>query len=254
MTTISLPIIPKITGLILYEGKSLLNPNREIVVIATGFLTKSKNVKTGSMIQTYILNASDSPSETYKNGDDEIICGDCKHRSKHSGGNGTCYVNVSQGPQSVYNAYLRGSYTKANPMLISSLFKDKLVRFGSYGDPAAVSLTVWNAILSVAKNNTGYTHQWKKSNVQPYRHFLMASVDNVQEFRMARKMGWRTFRVRKSANNKLQKYEFECPASNEQGKRKTCETCMACNGGDSKANVAIIVHGIKYKVSKFIKG
>src|SRR4051812_46786701 len=44
----------KPNGLILYRGPSLLD-GKPIVVVAIGFARKSKNLKTGNMLGTYIL-------------------------------------------------------------------------------------------------------------------------------------------------------------------------------------------------------
>ena len=45
----------KPNGLVLYHGPSRIN-RREIVVIATGLRRKSRNRKTGKMVQIWILN------------------------------------------------------------------------------------------------------------------------------------------------------------------------------------------------------
>jgi hypothetical protein len=57
--------------------------------------------------------------------------------------------------------------------------------------------------------------------------------------------GWRTFRVRSDDDSHVYSKEMACPASAEQGKRLTCQDCMACSGGidSKKASVTIVVHG-----------
>ena len=74
----------------------------------------------------------------------------------------------------------------------------------------------------------------------------MASVDNVAEAQQARASGLRYFRIR-LATETLQEREFVCPASEEAGKRKLCDTCGACNGTTKStgASPVIIVHGNK---------
>lgn len=74
----------------------------------------------------------------------------------------------------------------------------------------------------------------------------MASVDNVAEAAQARASGLRYFRIR-LATEALQEREFVCPASEEAGKRKLCDTCGACNGTTKStgASPVIIVHGNK---------
>ena len=80
----------------------------------------------------------------------------------------------------------------------------------------------------------------------------MASVDSDDEYVDAWMENWRTFRVR-TADETLRKGEFVCPASaeyeQEHGNKKTCSTCMACNGVGTdeerirKATPVIVVHG-----------
>ena len=66
-------------GYILFEGQSMID-GQDIVMIATGFDKGSKNSKTGSMIQTWILCKDIDPREANKLGLDYSICGDCKLR------------------------------------------------------------------------------------------------------------------------------------------------------------------------------
>jgi len=77
---------------------------------------ESENRKTGDMVQVWILCANQSPVSAVKLGLDSIVCGDCKHRGTGFSDR-TCCVNVGQGPNSVYRAYISGSYphlTKAS--------------------------------------------------------------------------------------------------------------------------------------------
>src|SRR5262245_27962174 len=85
-------------GVVLYRGASLLNGSA-VVVVAVGLARKSKNVKTGNMVQTYILaDNEEDPVQAVKSGADPAICGDCPHRGR------SCYVNVAQAPLSIYRA------------------------------------------------------------------------------------------------------------------------------------------------------
>lgn len=245
--TIQLPQLPaaKVTGLILYKGASLIN-GEEIVVIATGIQKGSANIKTGAMVQIWILNASMNPLNAYETGHDASVCGDCKH-----GRMGTCYVNLGQGPYAVFDAYKRGKYTESTDELIAEHLTGRTIRFGAYGDPAAVPMRIWDKVLAVKGRHTAYTHQWNKPWAQELKTFCMASVDTDREYAKARKMGWRTFRVRLDSEPLMER-EFVCPASHEAGKRLTCEQCCACNGGNKLATVTIITHGTSYKPRRFI--
>lgn len=236
-------------GTILYNGPSNFN-DEPIVVIATGLKSGSENSKTGKMVQVYILSDDDEkPSDAlFKSGKSSSVCGDCKHDQW-----GTCYVNIGQGGNAVYGAYKRGKYPVYDPEKHGEVFKDKLVRFGTYGDPAMVPMKVWQPILDQCVGHTAYTHQWNKAWAKPYQKFCMASVDTQSEYDQAKALGWRTFRVRpqSEADAATNKRETACPASEEQGKRKQCEDCLLCDGGNKTVDVTIAVHGTGYKSRRF---
>jgi len=241
----------KPTGYIIYKGPSLLD-GKPIVAIA---LTGSSNRKTGDMIQTYILaDNGERPTTNQKTGADESICGDCKHRPANGG---ACYVVTAQGPTMVFKSYEAGKYpVDYLGKTTAEESRGRMVRLGTYGDPAAVPALVWFRLLRHAKGNTGYTHQWanpKLSNLD--REFLkrhcMASADTPEEMALARSSGWRTFRVR-LADEPLELKEAACPASDEAGKKIQCAECGACNGiaAGRKGSIAIINHG--YTKSRYI--
>jgi hypothetical protein len=54
-------------GYILYQGPSAID-GKPIVVIATGFASKSNNGKTGDMIQTWIIRQDIAPHLAVKSG------------------------------------------------------------------------------------------------------------------------------------------------------------------------------------------
>lgn len=249
---LSLEVIDtKFNGVVLYVGPSLLN-GKPIVVIATGLRTRSKNGKTGEFIQTYILSAEgERPTDALDSGADESVCGDCINRKVD--GWGTCYVNVGQGPNAIYAAWKRGAYPAFKAEHLDEYFKDRIIRLGAYGDPSACPVEVWEKVCSVASGWTGYTHQWRKKEVQGLNRFCMASVETARQMRRAKRMGWKTFRVR-IEGEAIEKGEFVCPASEEAGKRKTCETCLACHGGEfngKQVTPVIMVHGMGWKVRRF---
>jgi len=231
-------MIKQPTSGILYRGPSMLDGS-PIVCIAV-YRKAGSNAKTGAMVQTYILRDDQSPMDAIRSGADVSICGDCKHRGDGvTYGSRSCYVNIGQGPTSVYGAFTRGRYS---PVEASAMGVGRVVRLGTYGDPAAVPTAVWRALLSASKGHTGYTHQWsQRTDLIPY---VMASVDTEAEAVEARAMGWRTFRVRESAEP-VMRGEFVCPASAEAGRRTTCIQCQACDGADrvGKASPVIIAHG-----------
>lgn len=226
------------TGYVIYRGPSLLD-GAPIVAIAT---THSKNRKTGDMVQTWILRDDLSPVDASKASADASICGDCKHRWSLGG---ACYVNIGQGPGSIWRAYKRGNYPEAYGSMgaIAELGADRAVRLGAYGDPAAVPAAVWSALTLCAIGHTGYTHQWRLPVAEPLRALCMASVDTDDEYAAAQAMGWRTFRVRCADSDTVMPREFECVADT---KGTSCADCRACDGaarGPGQASVFITVHG-----------
>lgn len=236
----------KPTGFIVYRGPSLID-GAPIVVIA--LVGKSANRKTGALMQTYILRADVDPLQAIRAGLDSSICGGCIHR----GGTGrkrSCYVNVGQGAMMVYRTFLAGGYPdiSGDAAAIRALGLGRLVRLGTYGDPAAAPVTVWQALVADAEGHTGYTHQISNTAL-PFAHrhaiaqLCMVSADTPQDVQGAKDSGFRYFRIR-LAEEQLGEREFVCPASEEAGKRLLCADCMACSGsGKGKASPVIIAHG-----------
>ena len=235
-------------GIILWQGKSLLDGER-IAVVATGIFGKSENVKTGDMIQTYIIRRDIHPMLARRLGEDKSICGDCKHKEQS-----TCYVNLCHGPIGVFNALVDGSYRHFQDGDLD-LFAERNVRIGSYGDPAAVPYDIWHNLCMASKGYTGYTHQWNnKKTDQRLKNLCMASVDSItgynKEYAKARGMGWRTFRVF-AGDKDISIYdeklddEIVCPASKEAGVLTDCNKCNLCCGLQKAngKNVLINHHG-----------
>lgn len=229
--------------MIIYEGPSMINGD-PIVALATGLAVQSKNVKTGPMVQTWILAQSEEPHKALKTGQDEAVCGDCPARGKW------CYVTTFQGPLSIYRTWKRGGYQPYQP----EAFAGKPVRFGAYGDPTAVPFNIWDEIGLQASMTTGYTHAWKYCDPL-HKHYCMASCDTEEEALEARDRGWRTFRVTKSPGDKALSKEVICPASEEAGNKIQCIQCGACDGTSrrKKSHIVIMVHGSAAKTNKFIE-
>lgn len=244
------------TGHILYTGPSQLDGS-PIVCIATD---ASQNIKTGPMVQTWILRSDVPPEEAVNDGSDAAVCGDCVLRGiVKTLPNGEqvnrfrgCYVFVGQAPQMVWLAYTNGDYLNVGN---SHIWDGRMLRIGSYGDPCAVPFDIWDELIPACDGHTGYTHQWRDRRFQDYRSLLMASVETEHDAQAARAMGWRTFRVAVTGEPPA-KGEFHCPASAEQGYRETCESCGSCNGTAGKpdrASVVIWPHGPPAAVKSFYR-
>ncbi len=207
--------------------------SRNIVGIVT---LHSSNIKTGDMAQLWILNKHKSPCAAAADGSDRFVCGDCKHRPANLG---TCYVTLFQGPGNVYKAYRAGKYPYLKPADYRQVFAGRAIRFGAYGDPAYIPFDLLWAMHHASAGTTGYTHQWRKCDIL-YSDLLMASVDNLQEYQVAKRAGWRTFRVSATGTDNMPA-EITCPAS--AGKVQ-CVRCKLCCGRMRQAkDITIKVHG-----------
>ena len=228
----------KTKGYVVYEGPSAINGD-PIVAILT---LKSNNVKTGNMAQLWIMARDTAPHIAKKEGKDDAVCGDCPIKKE-------CYVLTFQGPLSVWNAYKRGVYTNIVSILendidnaVYSLLEDLArlsIRFGAYGDPAALPQWLIKNIADNCKDFTGYTHQWDKPGFNFLNNYFMASVESVSQHIYAQSLGFRTFRI-KSQSMPIGDSEIECPADS---KGIQCIDCMLCNGSKEATNIVINGHG-----------
>jgi len=212
--------------MIFYEGPSQLDGS-DIVGIIT---TNSRNIKTGPVLQSWILNATKPPTEENS---DLGICGDCPIKS-------ACYVTKFQAPLNVYKTYKKGGYKQLNKRRL----RNQILRLGAYGDPAAIPVSVWKDLTKYTVEHIGYTHQWKTCDPE-FKTLCQASTESIALTKEAHKLGWKTFRI-KDQTEEIQKNEVLCL---NESKGYTCQQCGLCNG--TKANITITVHGAKYKINNF---
>mgnify|MGYP003136422636 FL=1 len=238
----------KPTGYVIYDGPSLLD-GKPIVVIA---IVRTTNIKTGNMVQTYILRSDMHPLEANKSGEDYSICGNCIHRGQsHSdptlktAKKRTCYVNLGQGVLQVYKSYLNGNYPMLNTHEeIAEIGRGRMVRIGTYGDGGAVPLYKFDSLLTHSEGHTAYGHQSDIVGSSHDSSYMMCSADNEQQATNAWSRGERTFRVISNVSELVPQKEILCPASKEMGYRTTCDKCKLCSGSDIMAkSIAIVVHG-----------
>ncbi len=222
---------------VFYRGPSLID-GAPIVGVA---IYSDRNGKTGRVLQTYIIRADMNPLEASKTGADVSICGTCPLRGtptadparKQAAGR-RCYVNLGQGPLSVFRALERGRYPDVDPAAIGA---GRMVRVGTYGDPAAIPGEVWDAMLSQATTWTAYTHQ------KPWRpDIAMQSADDYHEAALHWHAGRRTFRVITGLGDIDHNHEILCPASKEAGRRVQCAACKLCKGSARGKSIAIVEH------------
>lgn len=209
----------------------VLQETSQRVVIAT---MNSVNEKTGNMVQLWILAKNVDPVDLKSSKKDALICGNCPLKS-----GGGCYVNVGQAPKSVYKSYKAGKYSN-NYGEFLEVVKSRKVRFGAYGDPSFINISIVKDIANNALGYTGYTHQWmNRSFDTEYLNYFMASVDNVNQLKLlkAKSPTAKYFRIVDTIND-LKSDEIICP---NETTGIECRDCGLCDG--LNVNVCVTKHG-----------
>jgi hypothetical protein len=249
----------KPSGVVLYRGKSMLGGDDDIVVVAT---LHSDNRKTGNMIQVWILMADMDPYEAIRRNRNQGVCGKCffqgtwnpeteKYEAR------VCYVNLGHAPLQIYRSYQQGRYPEYWPGDHDSLFLCRKIRWGAYGDPAAVPIPVIRRFLRLcAFDRTGYSNQlfWiDRRRAETLAQWFMCSCHTPAQLAEAERRGWRAFltvpdevldkrpRQRTPAWQKAIDCCIECPYTSHG---VACVDCRLCNGYESSAkSVFIGAHG-----------
>ena len=240
------PKAKKQKGFVFYDGPSMLD-NAPIVVVGT---LETSNVKTGDMVQVWILRNDVNPVEATKTGDDASICGACPHRWNTGG---ACYVNVGQAPNAVYKSYKAGRYPEYNAEQHEHYLQHRKIRLGAYGDPAAAPFEIMEYLANVGIGHTGYTHQARHRNFdERFLDICMISADSPKQAKQWQDKGARTFRVA-MVGDAMHDSEIECLSDS---KGLTCLDCGLCDGNARQnKNIVIAVHGSrqsKFKTSTLI--
>jgi len=250
---------------VIYRGPSMID-GQPIIVVA---IAKSGNEKTGDMLQTFIMLENTHPVEAIQSGADESVCGGCLARPKNEG---WCYVRVEQSVAGVWKCYhqmqfnittgknkgetsnYKGYAEALTVDEITDMGRGRTNRLGTYGDPAAVPMYVWDALNSEAIGWNGYTHQWKDCSPD-YAKYCMASIDKPCDTILAEIMGYRCFVAVLPGENSgtTNRKSVGCPAAKENGQKATCVDCLGCGGTDGRGttNRIIEVHGVGFKTKRY---
>lgn len=233
-------------GFVYYRGLSRIDNKTPIVCVITN---RTRNRKTGDMLQSWIFREDMNPIEANRQGLDVGFCGLCKHRgianpdkTEGTADQRSCYV-LLMGVSQVWSALKRGNYEDYKPELHDEILKSNPLRMGSFGEFAAIPHRLIHNMSKLVPMWSGYTHLWRRFSLQNY---MMASVDSVEEKIEANALGYRTFRVKTEEESRLPD-ESMCPASAEyfafSGKKMQCEACQLCNGLQRRArNIVIDAH------------
>lgn len=228
----------------------VLSETKKHVVIAT---KNSRNRKTGSGVQVWILDATMHPSDSRRGGfDAKNQCKGCPFASY-----GGCYV--SDLPlASIWNTWRKGGYQRLN--FGTKKWKEffdsaEFVRFGAYGNPSLVPLRMVRDIAKRVKTISGYFHDWhlmKPERAQAYGEFFMASCE-ANTYKKAQSLGLRTFTTLPTKEKSNKKFGIECLA--DKTGTIQCKDCGLCDGNRRKnkvrPNVWIRVHG--YQLNKAVR-
>ena len=232
-------------GVILHEGASLID-GKPIVMIG---IRKSNNNKTGNMVQVFYIRTDIDPMSANKSGEDFSICGNCHLRGKPhdrddkaTADERGCYVMLL-GILAIYKAYKAGKYPTLPTHEWGKFVAGRTVRLGAYGDPACVPTEINRNFIHGADGHTAYSHQAETVGADYDPTICMRSADTLDDARKAWAKGERTFRVG-HLTSMVKGKEILCPASEEAGRRTTCDKCKLCSGMTINAkSILIPAHG-----------
>lgn len=162
-----------------WRGKSKLN-GTEILLVLYAFNGRT-NQKSGCMIETAILVADRCPRDAARDGSDVAVCGYCPARQTNRG---WCYRT----PGREYREHQTWDKIRDLPGDLAHVCdvvrrSGLPIRFGSYGDPAAVPYEVLKRLVDASGGRiSGFTHSWSHPNFDPRLfEFLSASIEFPQE-------------------------------------------------------------------------
>jgi hypothetical protein len=233
---------PKMKGAVIYDGPSRINGKPIVALLQY----ESDNAKTGNTPQVWILPKMD-PNLARRTGGDVCVCGGCIF-SRNNG----CYVS-GRALDAVWRSYQSGrNYSdRRHAQWWYKRERPPTTRIGSYGDPVAVPIEVWEWLSSLPGENEilGYTQEWKNPRADGYQKFCMASTKSRKESELAELMGWRYFRVATPGDEGLAERQIVCPHVEDD--QNACKGCQLCTGGDvttdKRPHIVNPVHGVAKK-------
>lgn len=125
-------------------------------------------------------------------------------------------------------------------MAINDMCYDTYVRFGTYGEPSLLPISLVKDMADMSSSYTGYTHQWSKDWAVDYGQYFMASVHDAKQAHEAMMIEYRSFIATKTGDENA----VQCPASDEAGFKSNCAACGLCSGTQGKGikDVKIMEH------------
>ena len=262
---------PKYNSYCIYDGVSQLDKRSRIICVMSNCETNTAdwNVKTGDMIQTYIIMRDVHPQVAIDQLLDGCICGNCTHRKRRKRHTRTakvkdvrtCYVNIGKGTAAVWESFQKGNIPIVSSTVAATIqvVAGKKLRMGTYGDPVAVPFPIWGDMLRYELGHTGYTHQWRMPIAKPFRGVLQASCDSYIDRWEAKEAGWGTFLVRPHDGYVDKRHTAyargckQCPSDpfineiramrNMLPMHSTCDSCPTSLRCDGDSDIVIRAHG-----------
>jgi hypothetical protein len=234
-------------GILLYEGPTQIpGQSGDVALIVAGLgKIRTRNRKTGDMPQGYIIPIDQGNlNDAVREGREGSVCGDCIHRPSTL--DGGCYVTVHWGPQRIWYTHQRGRYQWVSTGRAQQLLEGQYIRWGAWGDPAAVPLHIYWEVNQGVRGCLSYTQQWRHLDAEEWS-WCMASVVGKEQLEEAAAAGWRTFRTMSSVEGLLPG-EVLCPASVSEDYSVTCMRCRLCNvlyRRHRVKHIAIRAHGFR---------
>lgn len=222
-------------------------------VVRLGNTTNKKIMSSAKekMVQTYHFSSGQfdealKPKADLKAFFEELSdsnCLDCPLREY-----GKCYTHKftqARGFLSMLRSISKEFNTFADiPMFTAEMYRDlvemssdRFVRFGTYGEPSLLPITLVESMVDASRVHTGYTHQWRLPFNDDFKRFFMASTQGDAETLTAERKGWRVFQAVDQLSPLLS--SVNCPASKEGGFKSSCDRCGLCSGTEGKGRVSI---------------
>ena len=136
-----------------------------------------------------------------------------------------------------------GGYPRFSPKLHDHLLQDRVIRWGNWGDSAALPQTIVNRCNRIANGHLAYSHQiFDRSIVRADRgkrlaQSHMVSAHNWEGAELAHQHGMRFYQT-VGLGEKPHHAAIRCPYPKVQ-----CINCGLCNGGSVGRSIYNPVHG-----------
>jgi len=225
-----------------YQGESEFGEGSVVGLLKE----RSTNKKTGDIPSvTFLPDIEKKPSACLRDGDDKLVCGECPLRKS------ICYVATAYAPNQMYKSFKAGKYEEV-PEEVKNKFKQrfKVVRLGQYGDCACMPKRELAKLFRWLPEVINYTHSWRGRKY--LNKFAMASVQSPSEREAAKKLGFRTFRIKRKEDPILPG-EILCPGDFYQKNPIQCGKCRLCVVTRKAKDIAVNIHGPKGKVNSFYR-